>query len=455
MSLRLHVLGWVVVAASFVAAVLFVFGGVASFRLAAVEERERTLAAEIGTSVSRLSALQWQARTEQGVSTPLGASIVQTHGQIEQSLRELAQLDGGESAPIRQAYRAYSAASSRELDALRTRKVDAAKAIDDHSVDPRSASLTSAIGKLTPKLEGEAQRANVQTHRRLLGALIASAVLAVLLAWQFAVQQRGRRADRELLRRSREFGRQKDEFVATVSHELRTPLTSIHGYAELLLQEGGLGTDQTQWVQVIGRNADRLNLLIADLLLIAEVNAGRFSIKLGDVDLTAAVAEAIEAAAPAAKSKGLALTNHTDMQIALQGDKRRLSQVLDNLLSNAIKFTPGGGSVTVRTTRDRGAVVLEVADSGIGIAPAEQRHLFERFYRTDQATQDQIQGTGLGLAISKTIIDAHNGSIAVTSAPGVGTTFRIELPAEDGTSASSDPDTAETFPRQRPRDLAA
>src|ERR1700674_5354807 len=108
MSLRLHVLGWVVVAASFLAAVLFVFGGVASFRLAAVEERERTLAAEIGTSVSRLSALQWQARTEQGVSTPLGASIVQTHGQIEQSLRELAQLDGGESAPIRQAYRAYS-----------------------------------------------------------------------------------------------------------------------------------------------------------------------------------------------------------------------------------------------------------------------------------------------------------------------------------------------------------
>jgi signal transduction histidine kinase len=444
MSLRLHVLGWVIVAASFVASVLFVFGGVASFRLAAVEERERTLAAEIGTSVSRLSALQWQARTEQGVSTQLGASIFQTHGQIERSLGELARLDGGESAPIRRAYRAYSAASSRELDALRTRKVNAAKAIDDYSVDPRSAALTSAIGKLTPKLENEAQRANVQTHRRLLGALIASGVLAVLLAWQFAVQQRGRRADRELVRRLREFGRQKDEFVATVSHELRTPLTSIHGYAELLIQEGALSADQTQWVQVIGRNAERLHLLIADLLLIAEVNAGRFSLKLGDVDLTATVAEAVEAAAPAAKSKGLALTSHTDTRILLQGDQRRLSQVLDNLLSNAIKFTPAGGSVTVRTTRDGGGAILEVADSGVGIAPAEQQRLFERFYRTDRATKDQVQGTGLGLAISKTIVDAHNGTIVVTSTPGVGTTFRVDLPANGATGRD-----------RRPRELAA
>jgi signal transduction histidine kinase len=448
--MRLHMLGWVVVAASFVAAVLFVFGGVASFRLAAVEERERTLAAEIGTSVSRLSALEWQARTEQGVSMQLGAGLVQTHGQIERSLRALAQLDAGETAPIRRAYRAYSAAARRELDALRTGKVDAANAIDDHSVDPRSAALTSAIGKLTPKLEGEAQRANVQTHRRLLGALIATGVLALLLAWQFAVQQRGRRADRELLRRSTEFGRQKDEFVATVSHELRTPLTSIRGYAELLVQEGALSADQIQWVHVIGRNADRLHLLIADLLLIAEVNAGRFALKLSDVDLTAAVAEAVEAAAPAAKSKGLALTSHTDIQISLQGDKRRLSQVLDNLLSNAIKFTPAGGSVDVRTTRDGGTVVLEVTDSGLGIAPAEQQRLFERFYRTDRASQDQIQGTGLGLAISKTIIDAHNGTIAVTSTLGVGTTFRIDLPADKAMSAGAGP-----FREQRAHDLAA
>jgi signal transduction histidine kinase len=136
------------------------------------------------------------------------------------------------------------------------------------------------------------------------------------------------------------------------------------------------------------------------------------------------------------------------MQIPLRGDGRRLSEVLDNLLSNAIKFTPPGGSVAVRTTRRGGAAVLEVTDSGIGITPADQQRLFERFYRTDQATEDVIQGTGLGLAISKTIIDAHGGTIAVTSTPGVGTTFHIELPTEDETSASTDPNAQDTFLRQ-------
>jgi signal transduction histidine kinase len=102
--------------------------------------------------------------------------------------------------------------------------------------------------------------------------------------------------------------------------------------------------------------------------------------------------------------------------------------VLDNLLGNAIKFTPAGGSVAIRTSQDQGAAVLEISDSGIGIAPADLERLFERFYRTDKAKGAAIQGSGLGLAISQTIITAHQGTIAVTSTPGTGTTFRLELP---------------------------
>jgi signal transduction histidine kinase len=104
--------------------------------------------------------------------------------------------------------------------------------------------------------------------------------------------------------------------------------------------------------------------------------------------------------------------------------------VLDNLLANAIKFTPAGGSIALRSSRHEGTAVLEITDTGIGIAPADQEHLFERFYRTDKATKAAIQGSGLGLAISQTIITAHQGTIAVTSTPGIGTTFRIELPIE-------------------------
>jgi len=220
----------------------------------------------------------------------------------------------------------------------------------------------------------------------------------------------------------------KDEFVATVSHELRTPLTSIRGYADLLIDEGALGVEQTHWVQVIGRNADRLHSLIADLLLIAEVNAGRFVLKLGVVDLTAAVAEAVEAAAPAAKSKGLALTTRSDMQVSLQGDSRRLSQVLDNLLSNAIKFTPEGGAVTVDIARSNGNTRLVVADTGVGMRRDEIGRLFERFYRTDAATLQAVQGSGLGLSICKAIIEAHGGAITADSRLGLGTTLTIELP---------------------------
>jgi signal transduction histidine kinase len=427
MNRRVHVLGWLALFGSLVAAVSFVVAGSMSFRAAAVEERERTLSSQIATSVNRLSAIEWQARTERTVSRNALQAVDHAHRSINASFRQLGQLT--EDSSFFQAYHAYARNLDRELSLIRVGKLGAAKSFDQRFVDPEYETLTDAISKQTPALERDARRPVSQARRRLWYAFIATAVLVALLAWQFAIQQKGRRADRALLRRSEELARQKDEFVATVSHELRTPLTSIRGYAELLDGDASLGVEQNQWVQVIGRNADRLHSLVADLLLIAEVNAGKFTLDVRDVDLTAAVTEAVQAAAPAAEKKGLSLSSHGDVPILLRGDPARLSQVFDNLLSNAVKFTPSGGSVTVRTSRQGASAVLEIADSGIGIAGADQKHLFERFYRTDEATKAAIQGTGLGLAISRTIIDAHNGAITVKSIVGAGTTFRIELPA--------------------------
>jgi PAS domain S-box-containing protein len=230
--------------------------------------------------------------------------------------------------------------------------------------------------------------------------------------------------------RLRELDRLKDEFVALVSHELRTPLTSIRGYLELVLEEeaGALTDEQRQFLGVVERNAHRLLALVGDLLFLAQVEAGKLSLELGAVDLSAIAAESVENARPLAEERDITLTLATGPLALIAGDHARLAQLLDNLISNGIKFTPPGGRVDVRVKGQRGKAVIEVRDTGMGIASEEQHHLFERFFRTAKATEQAIPGTGLGLAISKAIVDAHRGEITVASADGGGTTFRISLP---------------------------
>jgi PAS domain S-box-containing protein len=227
-----------------------------------------------------------------------------------------------------------------------------------------------------------------------------------------------------------ELDRLKDEFVALVSHELRTPLTSIRGYLELVLEEeaGALTDEQRQFLGVVERNAHRLLALVGDLLFLAQVEAGKLSLELGAVDLSAIAAESVETARPLAEERDITLTLATGPLALIAGDHARLAQLLDNLISNGVKFTPPGGRVDVRVKGQRGKAVIEVRDTGMGIPSEEQHHLFERFFRTAKATEQAIPGTGLGLAISKAIVDAHRGQITVASADGGGTTFRISLP---------------------------
>jgi signal transduction histidine kinase len=232
----------------------------------------------------------------------------------------------------------------------------------------------------------------------------------------------------------REAERMKDEFSALVSHELRTPLTSIIGYLELLRDDVESNGDdpaarqRAQFLTVVDRNARRLLRLVGDLLFVAQVEAGKLSLEESDVDLEAVARESVEAAAPRARDRGVELTLEAEPVPVVRGDRDRLGQALDNLVSNAIKFTPEGGRVVVRLTREADEAVLEVSDTGIGISEADMRQLFQRFFRTQRATSAAIPGVGLGLTIAQAIVHGHEGRISVQSLDGEGTTFRIELP---------------------------
>jgi signal transduction histidine kinase len=274
------------------------------------------------------------------------------------------------------------------------------------------------------------RRADAANSHALVAAILAG-VLAIAGGLGFALYAvrlvRGIDSRNEQLR---QLDRVKDDFVASVSHELRTPLTSIRGYLELVLdgEAGDLTEEQHQFLAIVDRNADRLLRVVGDLLFVAQVDAGKIAIERAPTDVDELVREAVEAARPTATEQGVELELEVDGLGPLHADRARLAQVVDNLISNAVKFTPFGGRVEVRSAREGDLAVLEVADTGIGISPEDQDRLFQRFFRTDEATKRAIQGTGLGLSIAQAIVEAHYGTISVTSVPGAGTTFRVELP---------------------------
>ena len=229
----------------------------------------------------------------------------------------------------------------------------------------------------------------------------------------------------------RELDRLKDEFIDLVSHELRTPLASIIGFVEVLREEGMSGPDADQCAEVIERNATRLQRLVADLLLLSQIQSGKMAMEFRSADLAGIAVGAVEQLRPEADRKRIDLVLSLASDIPpLAVDPTRMAQLLGNLLSNAVKFTPDGGKVEVTLGTEGDQAVLAVADSGIGIPAADRERIFDRFFRTALATQQAIQGTGLGLAITKAIVEAHNGTIAVDSDEGRGSTFTVRLPLQ-------------------------
>ncbi|KQQ69274.1 hypothetical protein ASF63_00405 [Microbacterium sp. Leaf320] len=238
--------------------------------------------------------------------------------------------------------------------------------------------------------------------------------------------------------RAVEVARMKDEFVGMISHELRTPLSAIIGFLDLLQNDPAqpLTTDQQEFVGIIERNAQRLLNLVGDLLFTAQVESGRFPLERREADVVELVRNAVESAGPHAQREGIEIVAEVPTApVRLSIDSGRIGQALDNLLSNAIKFTGSGGRVTASVRMLDGAVELAVRDTGVGIPEDEQGMLFTRFFRASTATQNAVPGVGLGLTITRAIMLAHGGSMDVTSKEGVGTEFRMLLPAAPRTEA--------------------
>ena len=231
--------------------------------------------------------------------------------------------------------------------------------------------------------------------------------------------------------RVRELEGVRQDFVANVSHELRTPLSLIKSAAETLL-DGGKNDPValTRFLEIIDKHANRLTLLIDDLLLLASLDSNRVELHLGPVLLRTASQLALDDFADKARARGVALDNAVPAGLAARADPERLHQAISNLIDNAIKYGSAEGHV-VLTGRalDDGRVELSVRDDGPGIPAEATARIFERFFRVDKARSREQGGTGLGLAIVKNIITAHGGEVRVESTPGAGTAFFLTLPA--------------------------
>jgi PAS domain S-box-containing protein len=222
----------------------------------------------------------------------------------------------------------------------------------------------------------------------------------------------------------------KDEFLATLSHELRTPLNAILGWAKILRMPTVSPADLQRGLEVIERNARMQAQLIEDLLDMSRITSGKMRLEMRPVAPAAAIEAALETMRPAAQAKGVRLSAELDRAAGpVAGDQGRLQQVVSNLLSNAIKFTEQNGRVEVSLERVGSRVEIQVADSGIGIAPEFLPHVFDRFRQADSSSTRPAGGLGLGLAIVKQLVELHGGAVRARSAGrGAGATFTIELP---------------------------
>jgi len=226
----------------------------------------------------------------------------------------------------------------------------------------------------------------------------------------------------------------KSQFLANMSHELRTPLNAVLGYAEMLLDGvyGEVAGEAHEILAYIQANGHHLLALINDVLDLSKIEAGQLTLALDDYAIQSVVEAVVSAAQPLARAKGLELQVSVVEDLPLgRGDERRLTQVLLNLVGNAIKFTDAG-SVTITATAVGDLLELAVADTGPGIAPADQERIFDPFQQVDNSSTREKGGTGLGLTISRRIVQMHGGTISVESAPGQGSTFRIRIPLRAG-----------------------
>lgn len=244
---------------------------------------------------------------------------------------------------------------------------------------------------------------------------------------------RERTVDAEMARVQAEMAnRSKSDFLANMSHELRTPLNSIIGFSEVLEDgiPGNLNAKQLQYVGFILSSGQHLLSLINDILDISKVEAGKLSLQLSSFRLDGLLNGSLAMLKEKAMrhSITLALVAETEAVIEIESDERKLKQILYNLLSNAVKFTPDGGGVRVAARRLPGFVEISVADTGIGVQPADLEKLFKPFSQVESSYAKNFEGTGLGLALTKNLVELMGGRIWVESEIGKGSRFAFVLP---------------------------
>ena len=244
------------------------------------------------------------------------------------------------------------------------------------------------------------------------------------------------RAEQTLLHTNQqlaELNRLKSSFVSVASHEIRTPVTGIKGYVENMLSglTGPLTEKQQHYLGRVASNVDRLMRIIDELLDIARIEAGQIQLQLDTVNVSQLIAEVAEALQPLAAQKQICFQQDTSQVsgVYVKGDEGKLHQVLTNLVHNALKFTPSGGRVDVAAaTKEPGTIQISVRDTGPGIPASDLPKIFDRFYSSPSVPPD-TRGAGLGLAISKSLIALHRGQLSVSSTPGQGSHFFVDLPA--------------------------
>ena len=220
------------------------------------------------------------------------------------------------------------------------------------------------------------------------------------------------------------------DFVANASHELKTPIAAIRALVETLIEDQSIpSADQERFLAKIWNQSMRLSRLVTDLLILSRLESQPSGPELQPIDLREPFRAAVQALLPTGEERGIAV--HTEVPqdpVLVLGNPEELGQLTTNLLDNALKYTGSGGQVWARLKTRKDQALIEVEDTGMGIAPQDQDRVFERFYRVDKARSRELGGTGLGLSIVKHIAMIHQGQVFVESAPGIGSTFRFLLP---------------------------
>jgi heavy metal sensor kinase len=231
-----------------------------------------------------------------------------------------------------------------------------------------------------------------------------------------------------MIRRLEEALLNSKRFIADASHELRTPLTVLRGEMEALVRNSGLAPELRESLGSLLEEVERLGSIVEGLLAISRLDAGEAQANWVQFDLAKLVATTADQMSLLAEDKGISVSCEASQPVLVQGDPARLKQVVVNLFDNAVKYTPEKGKIQLRVAMVNDRALLELADTGIGIAPEALPRIFDRFFRVDTARSRDQGGAGLGLAIVKSICTAHQGQVEVSSQPGQGSSFRVLLP---------------------------